>query len=315
MRALLEVEGLTRSFGEVQAVKGIDFTVAEGRCVALLGPNGAGKTTTIRMLAGLLKLSSGSIRFPGRADNGDIREAIGYLPQAPAFYPWMTGCEFVTYAGKLCGLSGTESKRSAGEWLERVGLKDAAKRRIGGYSGGMKQRLGLAQALVHRPKLLMMDEPVSALDPIGRREVLELIAELKRETTVLFSTHVLHDAEELCDDIVIIRDGRIALQGELEHIRNEHRVPVIELLLEQDDETAKWAQTFIASLDAAGEVEARRYVSSAELRGNCLTLNVIEMEGARDYLLRILADHRVKVLRLHAGYSTLEDLFMKAVSS
>lgn len=316
MRALLEVKGLTRSFGEVRAVKGIDFTVAEGRCVALLGPNGAGKTTTIRMLAGLLKPSSGSIGYPGRSENGDVREGIGYLPQSPAFYPWMTGAEFVTYAGKLCGLSGAESKRSAGEWLERVGLKDAARRRIGGYSGGMKQRLGLAQALVHRPKLLMMDEPVSALDPIGRREVLELISELKRETTVLFSTHVLHDAEELCDDIVIIRDGRIALQGELDRIRNEHRLPVIELLLEQDEASAQWAQRFIASLDAAGEEEEiRRYVSRAELRGNCLTLDVREMAGARDYLMRTLADHKVKVVRLHAGYSTLEDLFLKAVSS
>ncbi|MDF2835705.1 MAG: transporter ATP-binding protein [Paenibacillus sp.] len=314
MSALLEVTGLSRSFGEVQAVKGIDFTVAEGRCVALLGPNGAGKTTTIRMLTGLLKPTSGSIEYPGRAESADIRAGIGYLPQSPAFYPWMTGFEFVTYAGKLCGLSGAESRRSAGEWLERVGLKDAAKRRIGGYSGGMKQRLGLAQALVHGPKLLIMDEPVSALDPLGRREVLELITQLKRETTVLFSTHVLHDAEELCDDIVIIRDGRIALQGELETIRNEHRLPVIELLLEPDEVTIKWAKTFIASVDAAGE-EAHRYVSRAEWRGNSMTLDVREMEGAREYLLRTLADHKVKIVRLNAGYSTLEDLFMKAVSS
>jgi ABC-2 type transport system ATP-binding protein len=314
MSALLEVTGLSRSFGEVQAVKGIDFKVAVGRCVALLGPNGAGKTTTIRMLAGLLKPSAGSIVYPGRRESSDIRAGIGYLPQSPAFYPWMTGYEFVTHAGKLCGLSGAEAKRSAAVWLDRVGLKDAAKRRIGGYSGGMKQRLGLAQALVHGPKLLMMDEPVSALDPIGRREVLELITELKRETTVLFSTHVLHDAEELCDDIVIIRDGRIALQGELGHIRNEHRLPVIELMLEPDEETMKWARSFIMSVDVAGE-EANHYVSRAEWRGNVMMLDVREMEGARDYLLRTLADHKVKVVRLHAGYSTLEDLFMKAVSS
>src|SRR5690606_24061306 len=119
-------------------------------CIALLGPNGAGKSTTIRMLAGLLKPTAGTIRYRGQQEGGDFRAGIGYLPQAPAFYPWMTGLEFAVYAGRLCGLSRVEAKRIANEWLERVGLKDAAKRRVGGYSGGMKQRLGLAQALVHR---------------------------------------------------------------------------------------------------------------------------------------------------------------------
>ncbi|MHA6480500.1 ABC transporter ATP-binding protein [Paenibacillus sp. strain BS8-2] len=313
MSALLEVSGLSKSFGGVEAVKGIDFSISEGRCVALLGPNGAGKTTTIRMLAGLLKPTAGQILYLGAAGNIDARAAIGYLPQSPEFYRWMTGYEFVSYAGKLCGLSGADSKRRAGEWLERVGLKDAMKRRIGGYSGGMKQRLGLAQALVHGPKLLIMDEPVSALDPIGRREVMELIALLKQETTVLFSTHVLHDAEELCDDIVIIREGQVALKGELERIRNEHRMPVIELLLERDERTVKWATAFMAMVADPAD-QAYRYIGLVEWKGNLMRLEVKELESARSYILRELADHKVNIIRMNAGYSTLEDLFMKAVS-
>src|SRR5690606_32474149 len=132
----------------------------------------------------------------------------------------------------------------AKELLERVGLADAAKRRIRGYSGGMKQRLGLAQALVHAPRLLVMDEPVSALDPLGRREVLGLLRDLKQETTVLFSTHVLHDAEELCDDVIIIRDGQVALQGSLSSIRSDHRKPIIELRVEDDTESKVWLDQF-----------------------------------------------------------------------
>ncbi|QNK59334.1 ABC transporter ATP-binding protein [Paenibacillus sp. PAMC21692] len=312
MSTLLEVSGLSRSFGSVQAVKGIEFSVGEGRCVALLGPNGAGKTTTIRMLAGLLKPTSGAIKYAGQSERADVREGIGYLPQSPAFYPWMTGQEFAIYAGKLCGLGGREAGRSAGEWLERVGLKDAAKRKIGGYSGGMKQRLGLAQALIHRPKLLIMDEPVSALDPVGRREVLELIRELKRETTVLFSTHVLHDAEELCEDIIIINKGDIALNGSLEGIRNSYRKPIIELTMEPDEGSSRWARELVASV-TAGHGGNNPLLADAVLQGNELRFTVREMEEARAHLLRSIVDNEVKLIRLQAGYSTLEDLFMKVV--
>ncbi|NIK80503.1 ABC-2 type transport system ATP-binding protein [Paenibacillus castaneae] len=316
MTALIQVKGLTKSFGTVQAVTGIDFTIEEGHCVALLGPNGAGKTTTIRMITGLLKQTSGQMIFHGAEADGNQRQLIGYLPQSPAFYNWMTGLEYVIYAGRLCGMTAVDAKKKAKELMERVGLSHAAKRKIGGYSGGMKQRLGLAQALVHSPKLLVMDEPVSALDPLGRREVLGLLRELKQETTVLFSTHVLHDAEELCDDVIIIRDGGIALQGAISSIREEHRKPIIELQLEEDDQSQRWLSSYIAQMQAAMQRNAESsLIMEAVLNDNIARFTVKEIEAARQSLLEDLTRERVKVRRLEVGYTSLEDLFMKVVTA
>lgn len=316
MTELLQVRGLTKTFGTFKAVAGIDFSITEGHCVALLGPNGAGKTTTIRMITGLLKQTAGHMVFQGTVQAGKHRELIGYLPQSPSFYPWMTGYEYVVYAGKLCGLSSAAAQKRAKELIERVGISSAAKRRIGSYSGGMKQRLGLAQALVHQPKLLVMDEPVSALDPLGRREVLELLRELKQETTVLFSTHVLHDAEELCDDVIIIRDGQVALQGSIDTIRKEHRKPIIELQLERDAYSERWLSSFLQRMNQEIKTGTKSGVfETAELDNRTARFTVNEVDAARQRLLDELSQEQVKFSSLAVGHTTLEDLFMKVVTS
>jgi len=316
MSALLQVKGLTKTFGTVDAVAGIDFSIATGHCVALLGPNGAGKTTTIKMITGLLKQTAGQMDFMGSAQAGNHRELIGYLPQSPSFYNWMTGMEYVIYAGRLCGLSAAEAKKRAKELLERVGISSAAKRRIGSYSGGMKQRLGLAQALVHQPKLLVMDEPVSALDPIGRREVLELLRELKRETTVLFSTHVLHDAEELCDDVIIIRNGKVALQGAIEKIRNEHRKPIIELQIERDANSERWLSSYVERIQPAFTNSSKTSLfQDVQLLNGIARFTVNEVDAARRSLLEELTREQIKVSKLEIGHSSLEDLFMRVVTA
>ncbi len=317
MNSLLELKGLTKSFGGFNAVSDINLTIQEGRCVALLGPNGAGKTTTIRMIAGLLKPSAGQMVFHGESKGSDPRERIGYLPQAPSFYPWMTGFEYVVYAGRLCGLTAAASRAKAKELLERVGLSGAAARRTGSYSGGMKQRLGLAQALIHQPRLLLMDEPVSALDPIGRREVLELLGELKRETTVLFSTHVLHDAEELCDDVIIIRSGQIALQGAIEQIRNDHRKPTIELQVEPDEHSRRWLTSYMEQIrsESSGDVHAAAHEHEIQLKTGIVRFTVSDVEAARQALLEELLREQVKVRRLEIGYTSLEDLFIQVVTA
>lgn len=307
MKPLLTAEKLVKSYGGVRAIDGISFAIGEGRCAALLGPNGAGKTTTIRMLAGLLRPTEGRIAFTGLPERSDIRAHIGYLPQSPSFYGWMSGREYMMYAGRLCGLRAADAKRTADELLARVGLVGAGRRRIATYSGGMKQRLGLAQALVHRPKLLVLDEPVSALDPVGRREVLELLKELKRETTILFSTHVLPDAEELCDDIMIVRDGRIVVQGSLPDIRERYREPVITVRTERDEASLEWVKRRAGK--AGGPV-----VSALPFEDG-IRFAVSDLDAARRLLLREMADEGVKVARIEAGYSTLEDVFMKAVST
>src|SRR5699024_9255629 len=195
--ALLTVENLSKQYDNSLVVNQTSFQFESGKCVALIGPNGAGKTTTLRMLSGLLKPTSGTITFDDMKQNADIRGNIGYLPQHPVFFKWMTGQEFLIYVGRLANLSKQEADSRAERLLDCVGLTESAKRRIGKYSGGMKQRLGIAQAMIHQPKLLILDEPVSSLDPIGRRDVLTLMEELKKEMTILFSTHVLSDADEV----------------------------------------------------------------------------------------------------------------------
>ncbi|WP_338044920.1 ABC transporter ATP-binding protein [Paenibacillus lignilyticus] len=312
MMGLVAVEGLSKTFsGATSALQDIRFTLGEGRCTALLGPNGAGKTTTIRILSGLLAPSSGSIRFRDLKPGDDHRALIGYLPQTPAFHGWMTGAEFLRYAAGLCGLPKREAASRSAELLERVGIADAGRRRIAGYSGGMKQRLGLAQALIHRPKLLILDEPVSALDPIGRREVMQLLGELKHETTILFSTHVLHDAEELCDDVLIMKNGRIVISGAIDDIRAANREPVMVVEVENTGE-ARSALSQWVSL-----VSTTQLFHSAELQpgGNAAKLRVEnnQIREARRIVLQQLLDRGIPVTKLEFGSTTLEDLFMKAV--
>lgn len=300
--ALLEVRALEKTFGQTKAVKGISFALREGRCATLLGPNGAGKSTTLRMLAGLLTPTSGEIVFTAGL-NGDLRKDIGYLPQYPAFYPWMSGKEFLVYAGRLSHMQRKEATHRADELLERVGLKDARNRKIGGYSGGMKQRLGLAQAMMHRPRLIILDEPVSALDPIGRREVLDMMKALKEETTMLFSTHVLPDAEEITDDLLIMNEGQIAVSGELREVMDEHRQPVIRLRGEASLEP--WSSAF-ATLPG---------VESAACSGDQAELIVSDREASRAELMKLIVQERIAVRKLEVAELSLEDLFMKAVKN
>lgn len=299
--SLLQVRDLIKKYGSKTAVKGLTLDVHEGRCVALLGPNGAGKTTTLNMIAGLTTPSSGSVKFEGMAANDDIRKFIGYLPQYPSFYGWMTGQEFLIYVGKLAGVEKNLLMERSDELLKLVGIFDAKKRRISGYSGGMKQRLGLAQAMIHSPKLLILDEPVSALDPIGRREVLEMMQKLKQETTILFSTHILNDAEEICDDIVIISNGEIVIHNTLPNIRNEALEPIISIELE---EITQDITSLLSSLD---------FVKDIQINGNKIKLTVENIAVSKDILLKLIVEKEIPIHRFEVGQMTLEELFMKVV--
>lgn len=304
MAVLLTVNGLTKRFGSTLAVDGLGFTIEKGRCAALLGPNGAGKTTTLNMLCGLLEPTAGRIGF-SEMTTGDIRKHIGYMPQSPVFFNWMTGNEFMHFVGKLFGLGGKEIKRRTDELLELMGLKDAAKRRIGGYSGGMKQRLGFAQAMINRPELLILDEPVSALDPVGRRELLELLKAMKQETTILFSTHVLHDADDLCDDILIMKQGRIALAGTLDELRQAYRKPLV--VVESEASLTGWAD----------EIRDLAFVQNVNVlaSGKSVSITVTDMDTARSVLMMKLAEQNLPVLRFEAAYASLESLFLEVVEA
>lgn len=298
---LLTVNNLTKEYKGKLAVNNISFNFEAGKCVALIGPNGAGKTTTLRMLAGLIKPTKGNVSFQSMKANDDIRSFIGYLPQYPVFHSWMTGKEFLIYSGKLAHLSKSEAENRAEELLKEVDIYDARNRRISGYSGGMKQRLGIAQAIIHKPKLLMLDEPVSSLDPLGRRDVLTLMEKLKEEMTILFSTHILSDADEISDELLLLHQGKIVESGSMDDLRKKYQTAVIELQFESNIELYE------------EKVSELSTVQSCIVNRNVLHISVNNIAEARDEILTNTINKNWPLTNFNINRASLEDMFMKAV--
>lgn len=299
--SLVQISGLKKNFQGAEVIKGLNFTLEKGKCVALLGPNGAGKTTTLRMLSGLMSPTEGTITFTEATKGEDIRHLIGYLPQFPVFYEWMTGFEFLSYTGRLAGLSAKEAKERSLVLLELVGIIDAKNRRVGKYSGGMRQRLGIAQALIHRPQLIMLDEPVSALDPIGRREVLDLLETIRKETTILFSTHILSDAEEVCDEILFLHKGEIVESGTMSELRERHQQAKIDLYFRGQVEEYL---SFFSNQEVT---------QSVINEGNKMSIFVKDVSLARSTFLKMISDHSLPLEKFEISSMSLEDVFMKVV--
>ncbi|GGM29986.1 putative ABC transporter ATP-binding protein YxlF [Paraliobacillus quinghaiensis] len=300
---MFNIHNLTKKFDGTAVVKDVSFSLSPGNCVALLGANGAGKTTTLRMLSGLLKPTSGKIEFEGMRPGADIREHIGYLPQYPIFHNWMTGKEFLVYVGQLANLTKANAKEQADYYLERVGILEAKNQRIGKYSGGMKQRLGIAQAMIHRPQMIMLDEPVSSLDPIGRREVLTLMEELKQQTTILFSTHILSDAEEISDSLLLMHQGEIVESGSLVELRDKHQSAKINIAFKGLNEE------FIPNLEAISDV------SDVIIDKNELICIVKDLEKARQSILAQANTENWPLTKFEVSQTSLEELFMKVVQN
>jgi ABC-2 type transport system ATP-binding protein len=204
----------------VVAVRDLNLKVAAGQIYGLLGPNGSGKSTTLKIILGLVTPTRGRTQIFGReSDEVASRESVGFLPESPYFYKFLTGEETLRFYGKLCGLRGADLKNRVEEMLALVGLTSARKRRLGGYSKGMLQRIGLAQALIQEPALLVLDEPTAGVDPAGAREIRDLILDLKRRgITVLLSSHLLGQVQEICDRIGILADGVLVREGALEEL-------------------------------------------------------------------------------------------------
>lgn len=300
--SLLTAEGLSRSYGKTKALIDAGFDIGERRCIALLGPNGAGKSTALNLLAGLLEPTSGRITAKkGLAK--DRRSWMGFLPQHPAFFGWMTGRETMVAAGRLCGLSAAEAVRRSDELLEAAGLRDAENRRVSGYSGGMKQRLGLAQAVVHRPRLLLLDEPVSALDPIGRRDVLSMLAVWKKEMAIVLSTHVLHDAEQACDELILMDKGRVVLQGEMDELREAAGRPFLKVEVEVDEISLRWLESL------------ERFPGVRQAEGGPYLRNLLtdDIDGVRDGVLRSALTAGAKLRTFEIARKSLEQWFMEAI--
>lgn len=219
---MIEVTNLTKKYGDVVAVNNISFTAHPGQVTGFLGPNGAGKTTTMRMLTGFMPPTSGKAivaDYDVFEQSMDVRERVGYLPENVPLYRDMSAQNYLFYIGEMRGLSNRKAK--ALEALERVGLADRAKSKISTLSKGMKQRLGLASAILHDPPVLILDEPTIGLDPYQVLDLRNLIRELGRDHTILFSTHILSEAEQICDKVVIINRGEIVVEGDPAFLRQE----------------------------------------------------------------------------------------------
>lgn len=218
----LSTENLTKTYGVVDAVSRINLRVPRGTIYGFIGRNGAGKTTALRLALGLARPTSGSIRvLEGTCTDRKVRARIGYLPDVPAFVEWMTAREALEFAARTYGLK-PGIARSRIRALEAMAGLEGNNSRVGDYSRGMRQRLGIAQALINAPDLLILDEPTSALDPLGRRDVLQMISALRGSATVIFSTHLLADVERVCDHVGILHRGQLLAQGTLDSIRGPH---------------------------------------------------------------------------------------------
>ncbi|HXM58475.1 MAG TPA: ABC transporter ATP-binding protein [Candidatus Dormibacteraeota bacterium] len=297
--------GLSKTYGSVQALRSLDLEVPAGSVFGLLGPNGAGKTTLLHLLTGLRRPTAGEALIDG-VPIGRAGASVGYLDQDPRYYGWMTGAELLGFAGTLCGLRGADLAAAVAHAAELAGVAEFMHRRLGGYSGGMRQRLGIAQAIVHRPRVLLLDEPVSSLDPEGRRDVLEVIARLRGSATVLVSTHILADVERVCDRVAILDHGRLLAESEIGVLLERHAAPAYEVELrdaspeQQDALVERLArQPWAAAVESGAASRIRVQTSDADAAGR--------------ELIAELAAAGVAVDRLQRVRPSLEDVFLSIV--
>lgn len=297
---MIKIVGYEKSYGSVRALDGLSLEVESGAVYGFLGPNGAGKTTTMRLLSGLAQPDKGQAWIMGKLAGKETRRHIGVLPEEPAFYPWMTPREYLRdFTAALFQMDRKTASQRAEEMLELTDLKSVANRRIGGFSRGMRQRLGVAQALIHQPAVLLMDEPVSALDPAGRKEVLDLIEKLRGSTTIILSTHILADVERVCDVIGIINKGKLVLQEKSEALMNRYAQPIIEVEIEKGLET--WVEA----------VKPLEVINKMVINHSKVRLLVSDIQSARRQLLSSLATHEVVVNRFELIRPSLEDIFLQ----
>ncbi|MDO4862987.1 MAG: ABC transporter ATP-binding protein [Ruminococcus sp.] len=295
---VLEVRDVRKSFGSKTVLDGVSFSVPENCVFGFIGRNGAGKTTTMRAVLGLLKTDGGEIDVCGeRVSYGGAPTSgcIGYLPDVPEFYGYMNASEYLTLCGRITGMDSADIKARCSELLGLVGL-DGENHRIKGYSRGMRQRLGIAQALINRPKLLILDEPTSALDPVGRKDILDIISAAKEQTSVIFSTHILSDVERICSRVALLEGGKTAFEGSIDDIRAKKRDTALELSLARSSDADRVTAAFPAAQLADG-----RLVFPHASDKDCAEL------------MAFLSAQMIPILRLERHEPDLEDVFMEVI--
>jgi len=301
--SILEIKKLSKKFGDYHLIKDVTFSVPEGSIFGFIGVNGAGKTTTMKMILGLLAPNEGEIYVCGEKVTYGATKTnrhIGFLPDVPEFYGYMKPKEYLHLCGEIVGLSPSVVKKRTSELLKLVGLADV-NRKISGFSRGMRQRLGMAQALLNEPKLLICDEPTSALDPMGRKEILDILLAIKGRTTVIFSTHILSDVERVCDRIAVLDGGEIVLSGTLGEIQAEHRMEQLLIEFSTVDDKARFADL---------EKEFTERVAWEDLQ---VTICTSDLQGCQRKILHFLAERDILPKRLQVLEPDLENLFMEVV--
>jgi ABC-2 type transport system ATP-binding protein len=303
----IQAENLSKVYGQVRALDGLTLSVPEGIVFGFLGPNGAGKSTTIRLLTGLAKPTAGQGWIAGQSitDGERLARKIGYLPEEPAFYVWMTPAELLDHVGRIFGLPTPERKQRIDLLLEQVGLESVRKRRIAGFSRGMRQRLGLAQALINQPEVLLLDEPASALDPAGRKEVLDMIGQLRSQCTVFMSTHILADVERVCDRIAIIDRGRLIVEARQSELQARYSIPAFELECEPgyEGQLESWSHS----------MAEYPWVERVRTSGNLCRVDVRDVELAKQSLLPQVVGAGLLLHRYEVVRPSLEDIFLRLV--
>jgi ABC-2 type transport system ATP-binding protein len=305
----IKTENLSKTYGTVKAVNNLNLEIGDNVVFGFLGPNGAGKTTTVRLLTGFSRPTSGKAWIAGEkldSRNLQIQAKTGLLPDVPAFYNWMSGKEFLHFVGELHQIHESELKRRTGELLEMVELKQAANRSIGGYSRGMRQRLGIAQALMNRPKVLFMDEPTSALDPIGRKEILTLVRNLRETSTIFMSTHILSDVERVCDQVGIIDKGKLLTVSTVEALQKKYARSIFEMEFTEDP------TSFLETLKKLPWLVEPEVVNGNG--GHLIRVRAVDIERAGKELPRLASESGLTLHRYELMMPDLEEIFEKILN-
>lgn len=303
---ILSIQNLSKSFGHQQVIRQLTMMVPEGSIFGFIGRNGSGKTTTMKMVLGLLPADCGEIHVCGervRFGKNTTNRHIGYLPDVPEFYNYMNAHQFLKLCGEIVGLSSKDIHNRIEELLSLVGL-DHEKKKIGGYSRGMKQRLGIAQALLTEPKLLICDEPTSALDPLGRKEILEILGALRGKTTVLFSTHILSDVERICDHVALLENGHIVEHGGLAELKAQHHGKERLLLTFQNP----------GDLNCFKEITAFQSLLLEEMsESDSLVFEQENLALVQEQVLKELMDLKIYPVKMEIMTPSLEDIFLEVI--
>jgi ABC-2 type transport system ATP-binding protein len=297
----IDVQELSKTYGTIQALKKISFQIPHGT-VGILGPNGSGKSTFMKILMGILRYNSGQILVEGEHRSAiKIRECFGYMPENDCQFPRLTGLLAVTYAGELAGIPYWNAIKRADQILSYVGLGEAYHRYVAEYSTGMKQRVKLAQALIHDPPYLLLDEPTNGMDPRGRTFMLNLIKDLKRhQKTILLSSHLLKDIEETCDYVIVLHRGELLLQGSISALKQEHEFYTI-VKLRQEDPLEQWL-ALIQSHHFKPEVKGNREIW-------------FDSPPPSSLLLQTAKTGNVEIRKIQKKAKTLEEIFMGALKA